>query len=314
MPSFVRPIAAVFALFFVLAAASPALAEQPSTAEALQFIRAGNDAFDAGDYEDAYEAYLSAHEILPEQAIRYRLGQSAMNLGWARQAVYHFERFQEESEDPDRLARVEEWLPELRGQVPGILTVTAEPAGALVVLVSEDGEENLGRAPGEFEVGPGRVRLMARMPGFDAAGWERDVEPDERMEWSPRLAPTDAGVVEAPAQRSPMLLAGYASVGVGVAALAAGGVFTVLQGQATNQVNAYDKQADGANRDELQDLKDGAMTYYRLGTASFIAGGVLTAAGIGLIVFDGMQGDQDGLSLRMGVSGDGGFVTLGGRF
>ena len=314
MPSFARPVALVFALMMTFVFASSAVADQPSTAEALQYIRAGNDAFDAGEYEEAYENYMAAHDILPEQAIRYRLGQSAMNLGWARLAVYHFERFLEESEDAERLARVEEWLPELRENMPGILTVTAEPEGALVVLVTEEGETNLGRAPGEFEVGPGTVRLRARMPGFEAAGWERDVTPDERMEWNPRLAPSEPVAVEPPAERSALAMAGYASAGVGVAALAAGGVFTVLQMQATNQVNTYDKQGDGASPAELQELKDSAMGYYRLGTASFIAGGVLTAAGVGLIVFDRMQGDQDRLTLRMGVHGDGGFVTLGGRF
>ncbi len=306
---------ALATLLLCLSFSATALADQPSTADALQHIRSGNDAFDEGDYETAYEHYLAAHDILPEQAIRYRLGQSAMRMGQVRNAIYHFEAFLQESEDEDRLARVQEWLPELRANIPAIVTVTTRPEGAAIFSITEEEEVGLGRSPGEFEVAPGTIRLEARAPNYETDTFEATAEPGEELTWGTVLTPRDAPPVEDGEGPSTLTIAGWTSTGLGVALLATGGAFSFLQMQSTNLVNEYDKQADGASRGELEAFRSDAETYHGIARISYVAGGVLAATGIGLLVYEGMQDDSDArVSLSVGLTPDGGALTLGGRF
>jgi hypothetical protein len=316
MPGITRISMLVVLMCLMWSFSATAFADEGSTAEVVQLVRAGNDAFDAEDYEEAYRLYSAALELLPEEAIRYRLGQSAMYLGWTRQAVMHFEVFlQEGDEDEERLARVEGWLPDLRANLPAILAVQVAPEGASVYLLHEDGERLLGTSPGEFEVGPGAVRLQARAAGYEAQEWESEVEADDRIEWQPTLVAKPSSVELDEEPLSVLPIAGWASAGVGVALLVTGGAFSFLQSQATEQVNSYDKRAEGATAEELEALRSNALSYNRAARVTYIAGAVLTAAGIGVLVYDGMQGDSNStVSLRIDLGSQGAFLSMGRRF
>lgn len=323
---------AMLAMLVIIAAALlPATAvadEQPSRMEALQLIRAGNDAYDAGDFETAYENYIAAHAILPQPIIRYRMGQSAQELGQIRDAVHHFDLYLEEGDDEEIIARIEEFLPELREQVPALLVIASEPAGAHVILIGEheqlgEHERVLGQTPGEFDIPPGEARVALRQDGHGEETWTETVEPDGRYEWEVELraiSERDTGVaviedrVDARDSES-MAMWGWTSAGLGVALLATGGVFSYLQYEATQTVNDYEKRGEGASREELQGLKDDATGYHRAALSTYIAGGVLAAAGVGILVYDHMRTtDDQALSLEGGFLPGGGFVGISGRF
>ena len=104
--------------------------------------------------------------------------------------------------------------------------------------------------------------------------------------------------------------------------LATGGAFSVLSVNRTNQVNDYDKSAASsgpAGRAEIEDLKDQANSFYRTSLVTYIAGGVITAVGVGTLAYGmtrgGSQGDTEAESARrtrvqFGVGRQGAFLGL----
>ena len=313
---------------------STVVAEEPMTQlEALQLIRSANDAFEEGDYERAYQKYRQAYEVLPEPTIRYRMGQSAEGLGLVREAIGHFEAYLDQGEDEDRLIYIAEAVPRLRQQLPAVVTLTSVPEGAEVVIHG-DREVVVGTTPGEFEIGPGEVKVSLRLEGYQEWVWEGELEVDQAEEWRAELSAEEPGVSELPpvaeakvdldgpveaekAGISVVAISGWSLVGLGAAGLATGGFFSLQQAEATQSVNTYDKQVDTASREELEALKEDAMGHFRMARISYIGGGILAAAGAGLLVFEMMKGDEDrnpGMSLEGGWSPDGAFVGVRGRF
>ena len=299
--------------------------------EALQLIRSANDAFEEGDYETAYSKYEQAYEVLPEPTIRYRMGQSAEGLGRVREAIGHFEAYLDEGDDEERLIYIAETVPKLRQILPAMVTLSSSPAGAEVVLHGEE-PVVLGTTPGVFEVGPGAVKVSLRLDGHQEWVWEGELGANQSEEWEAELDAAEPAVADGPREQegmdlsldpvesegmSVLAISGWSLVGLGVAGLATGGYFSFQQAEATQLVNSYDKQVDTASREELDTLKEEAMGHYQVARISYIGGGILAAAGAGLLVFERMNGGEDrdpGLSLEGGVSPSGGYVGIRGRF
>lgn len=303
-----------------LALGSPAMAQGMSM---LETIRAANDAFESEDYQSAYDLYSEAYEQLPEPTILYRMGQAAENLGMYRVAIEHYTTYLDEGQDIEFIGRIAEVVPMLREKVPAILDVSSEPPGATIVAVDAEGAESeLGVTPAQVDVGPGPVTVVVRADGYEEAIWQEEVDAEGSYSWAPELvaAPPALVVNEDPSRGEGGSLAtwGWTTAGLGVAALATGGVFSLLQNSSTEEVNSYDKRADGASRDELDGLKDDATGYFQTARAAYIAGGVLTAAGVGMLIYNASQGEDaqedDALSFEGGVGPQGGFVGLRGRF
>lgn len=301
-----------------LALGSPAMAQGMSM---LETIRAANDAFESEDYQSAYDLYSEAYKELPEPTILYRMGQAAENLGMYRVAIEHYTTYLDEGQDIEFIGRIAEVVPMLREMVPAILDVSSEPAGATIVAVDAEGAEvELGTTPAQVDVGPGDVTVVLRAEGYEEAIWQQEVEAEGSYSWAPELvAALPALVVEDVSQGEGGNFAtwGWTTAGLGVAALATGGVFSFLQSTTTEEVNSYDKRASGASRDELEGLKSDATGYFQTARAAYIAGGVLTAAGVGMLIYNASQGEEaqdDALSFEGGVGPQGGFVGLRGRF
>lgn len=294
--------------------------EEPmSQIDALQLIRTANDAFEAGNFEEAYGMYQRAYEILPEPTIRYRMGQTAKELGLNREAVEHFEAYEQEGDDPERLAYINETVPTLRAGIPGVVAVETTPEGGQVLMRVEGEEVELGRAPGEFEVPAGEHTLIVRLQGYQEERWSGVIEPDGREGWEVRLSevlPEAQVMEESEAGVSPVQIAGWSSLGVGIVGLAVGGYFSMQQSSATQLVNEYDKRDESASRGELESLKEEATGYYQTARIAYISGGVLTAVGAGLAIFDrlGDDGQEQVVRLDAGFSRQGGYVGLRGRF
>lgn len=144
-------------------------------------------------------------------------------------------------------------------------------------------------------------------------------EPEETIE----LEPLEQ--LEEPDDGPGLGMLGWTSTGLGASMLALGGVMTYFQMDATEQVNQFDRaghreQLDPAEweslRQQQQALRDDANSYYHAAVGAYVAGGVLTAAGLGLLTFDFLDGDDADadLSVGGGVNSSGGMVTIDGRF
>ncbi len=350
-----RRIQAVVAFLVLVMAAcvvvpSVAVADQATGLEAL---RDANDAFDEEDFEAAYDNYEKAYEILGVEMIEYRLGQTAHAMGWAERAIMHYERYREIGDDEEFLSRIDEALPDLREQIQVTLEVRSEPEGAKLTVLEPAGEFEEKQTPVTLTMQPGEVELTLELEGYHPELLERNLEPGEEFVWDPTLVdeseeqPVAELELDEPKAEEPPALAelqefddvdegesslamwGWTTTGVGVSLLAFGGVMSLFQSRTTDQVNELDRASAGAQtqsfeerqslRREQEALRDDAHTYYRVSTGAFIAGGVLTAAGAGLLLHGMMGSDsgseaEEGLSIRGGFSSDGGLISIGGRF
>jgi tetratricopeptide (TPR) repeat protein len=319
-------------------------------------IRAANDAFDAQQFRVAYENYLKARAIIPNEAIHFRLGQTAERLNMPFEAVEHYEDYLSHEPKGDAAERIKERLPALKAALPGRLQIDSSPQGAEVFAVAGNSLERLGRTPLTVDRPRGNVTLELTFPEHASKRTTLSVEggirqtvrveleelpPGQEQEpvatttrtqpetgnegaRSTTTRPSTTGVAGAPGEKSEgssLKAVGFTTIGIGAAVLATGGVFTYFQNDATEKVNSYDKRADGSSRTELAGLKDDANNHYRTALISYIAGGVITAGGVGILVYDGMRKSSNGRAettpgLRLGgaATGQGAWLTISGQF
>lgn len=109
-----------------------------------------------------------------------------------------------------------------------------------------------------------------------------------------------------PAATSWRPIAGWSLVGAGVAGLALGVVFNSASGSAEDDYNAA--IAAGSSAAVINGHADDAESNANLATTGWVAGGVLMAAGVGLLIWDW----TDDAPVRAWVTPQG--VGVGGRF
>lgn len=314
--------------------------EEPTREDGLLALREANDAFDAGEYEKAYESYVEAFEILEVAMIKYRMGQSAEQAGFVARAVEHYESYQETGDDEEFLSRIDAALPELRAQLPATVEIVSEPEGAEIYLYAAEEETLLGETPATVELEAGEVAVALRLADHDEEVVRETLEGGQDYNWSVTLEESEAtsepladgdesadGVdldIEQPDEATDLTVWGWTATGIGVATLALGGVMTAMQSSVTDEVNSFDRSEEGrgatqeeinALRTELDTKRSDARNYYRAATSSYVAGGVLTAAGVGLLIFQNLRGPSDTeLSFDGHIGPQGGYVGFSGRF
>jgi hypothetical protein len=306
---------------------APAEANKPSRElmqEVLALVREGNELFDKGDFAAAYTRYKQAYEKYQQPAILYRLAQSAENMGSLREAVGYYQEFVKLQPNTEAGVKVaQETLPALYAKVKPKVRFVTEPAGA-TIYIGTLATQPIGTTPFETEELPaGKTRVIFRRAGFENAQQEINLgqadEREVRVALIPSAEPVDPPKAKGDSM-SGLAIAGWTSTGVGVATLITAGIFSGLSASATNEVNNYEKRGPGASRTELESLKDSAMSRYNTSLVLYIAGGVLTATGAALLIYDGMQEEaapaQPSTSIWLdgGFDRDGAWVGLQGRF
>ena len=325
--------------------------DEKKTKKVLQLIRSGNDHYDNEEYEKAYGKYTEAYDLYPDPALLVRLGKTAEKLEKYRDAVMYYQKYIDANPKDQTARNLSKRLPDLKEKLPPLIRVESEPAGASIYRGEVTEANKLGETPGEVEVEPGKVTIIITKEGYSKVTKRLEVEKGstttlpvdlEEAEEGRKVAETDAEESDRDVDTLPgddevgepadldepsegksdtnLAVWGYSTLGVGVATLATGTVFAVLTQGAESDVNNYDKRAPGASRSELQDLKDQANSYYRASVVSFVAGGVLTATGAGILTYHFLTAEDDGskeASIRLNggvMPGSGGWVGLSGRF
>lgn len=320
------------ALFVSLICASPVYAQASSDTETaamkvLRLVKDANDEFDRGEFGDALRLYQDAYALYPEPVLLYRIGLSADKLGSKRRAVDAYLAFVDAAKSDDvKALEVTERIAELRATIPPLVTVTTTPAGADVTLNDVNGVV-LGQTPNSFELPSNETTLVIRLTGYRvekrpvtiANGDELSVDVElqklSQLVQSDPPAEDDGGAGE---RGGGLGLGGWGWVttGVGVALLGTGATFAILTSTATSKVNDYDKRAADASRNELEDLKDRANSRHSTSIAAFVAGGVVTAVGVSLVLVDVLTSDDEGSAVAptLGFGQHGAWVGVGGRF
>ncbi len=323
----------VWSFSAVSLAQAPPAPDKETIQQVLGLLKAANASYDAGRYEEALQGYEQAYGLYPDPKMLYRMGQTNERLGRKREAVRSYEEFVSKMPANDANAiTVAAQLPALKAEVKPLVRVSSTPSGANIYVGGLD-RAPVGSTPYEAELEPGPTVFVVRRDGYAPARREVVLEPAGEVTLEVTLTPMGEAASAAAnkassgqdglASKGTLTTGGWVLTGVGGALLITGGVFSLLQSQATDDVNSYNKRQPGrapaTMRAEVQDLKDTASSRHRAALTTYIAGGVIAAAGVGLLLYaNGLPEEGDGPSAgvtwQWGVADGGGWLGLSGQF
>src|SRR5690554_206390 len=269
--------------------------------QVLSLIREANAAFDAGNYTEAANKYEQAYALYPDPSILVRLGKTAEKTGDTSKALGYYNEFVRLLPDDPTSAELATTIANLEKSVAVKVAVTSEPSGASIFVDGEvEPAESL--TPAVLELTPGTYALRLEKDGFVGATESVEVVAGQAPQVSVTL--TRQMLADTPAANfasetvedvdgARLDIYGWTTLGLGVATLATSGVFYALASSAESDVNNYNKRAPDASPADLQDLKDSANTNYDVSTITAIAGGVLTAVGVGLVSYHYLSATED---------------------
>ena len=263
---------------------------------ALKHLQEGNGLLKESLFVAAAKVYRQALAEWDHPGIHYNLALALLNLDQPVEVYQHLEaaiRFGADPLDAEKLEHAKSYLRIIEKQVATV-EVRCEVDGAEVTF---DGQP-LFRAPGRYQglVRAGTHTITASKTGFTTTSRTENLAYDKRT--SVNLKLYTAGDLIEYRRRYPIWRPASVAAFGGVL-LAAGVIFTVQSGR---NFDAYDASSlnvcrvgtggvpgcapGDSNYAALTKLKDRGETYQRLATISFVAGGVIAAAGVVLLVLD----------------------------
>ena len=280
---FAGPLAALL----LLAAAAPAAADDPAALK-----KQGDEAMRTLHYQEALEAYDKAYALKRDPAILYnraRAEQGLANYPAALDAIEEFVRVAPE-ELKQRVPQLAELVDDIRRHV-ALVVVVCPVAGAAVTV---DGKV-VGTTPlaAPIRTSAGAVAIGVEAKGYLPLHKEVTTEGGKLTTVSAALVAEATQAPPPPAPEAPVRtvtyvpagwrVAGYTTLGLGLAGLAGGGVFGGLVAARTSDASPHcpSKACDPVGWSDIAD----ARTFATVSTIAFIAGGVLVAAAIPLLLF-----------------------------
>lgn len=274
----------------------------------LGLLKAASAHYDAKAYDKALPLYKEAYALYPDPAMLYRMGETAEAMGSLREAVGYYDKVAAALPDDPKVKTLVKRLPSLKSKVPPLITITSTPSGANVYKDSVTGDP-IGSTPYEGEAQVGDVTYVLRMDGYETARRVVTHEPAGQQELAVTLQSSQvnepsAGIEEPSPSGGSLRTIGYVTAGTGVALLATGGIFSLLQSSKTDEVNSFDKrgtQSPAQGRAQLQELKDQAESYHSTSLIFYVVGSLVTVAGAGVVAYDMMQSGQEPAAAQTGL-------------
>jgi hypothetical protein len=261
-------------------------AEQQQTAGAL--LLQGNQFLTDGRYGEAEEKYHQALEKWDHPGIHYNLALALLPLNRPLEVHEHLEKalkYGAAALDRDKYDRARNYLVLVEGQL-ATLEVRCDLYGATVNL---DGKA-LFTAPGAYKglVMPGPHTVTATKEGYPTTERSKILLPGTPTTMNIRLF-TEGELIQY--RRRWPLWRPVAVTAAGAALIATGVVLTL---QARNRFDSYDNRVNSKcsnggcppGDSELTNLRDQGNTFQRLAAVSYVAGGVVLAAGVALFTLD----------------------------
>lgn len=278
-------------------AAAPASDDDPEV-----LYRKGNEAYRAGQLEDAYAYYLRAFAQKKSYDVAGNLGAVELELGKARDAAEHLALSAREFPVNGSAAA--------RQKTSEALATARQQIGAVRVAVSADGADvsvdgkrvGVSPLPDELFLDPGQHTLEASKAGVGSAKESVSIARGEARSLTLTLAssttpsasaspaappapPAPTVAPEAPRKSVPLLVAGGV---VGLGALGAGIGLLVASGAKGSDADALlaevrptgtcPNPVAGARCDELKSLRESKDTLHNVGMPLLVGGGVVLAA------------------------------------
>lgn len=235
-----------------------------STPEAVERARSayarGQQAFAAGDFSAALQAFEEAYANVANPIVLVSIGESAAQLGRVETALAAYDAYLRARPDaPDRDEVGQKRAALAAAQAPARLSVTSEPPGADVIL---DGQLTGAKTPVVLEVRPGAHRVSLVLIGYETERVTAELAPGGSDQRAVTLKPSPAPPVAqaaplAPVQPEPPPLvtpqpphaAIIVTASLGAAGVIAGSVLGVLALKERSDFNTHPTEA-GADRGE----------------------------------------------------------------
>lgn len=287
-------------------------ASDPSAPEATDSLyNQGNEAYDRGDLQLAFELYTGAFKLRKSYDIARNLGLVELKLGRFRDAIEHltYSLSLYPSNRADTKKQVIEWLDQAKSQVGKLhLSVSPESADCRVAGASVNAEQR----EDDILVDPGAVKIECRAKGYRVEKRTISIEKGGRADETIRL--TQDGSQPASAQpslgpRTVLIWSGSAAAAAGLGVGAAMGIVSLVKAGEADRMRETLVTGTGRTSPCTAPKADGCEELYALrreqdafGNAAFwmlIAGGV---AGAGTVAY--------GLIVRPPNSTSGGAVVV----
>lgn len=326
--SWVARVCAGFLFVAISSAAVPAAAQEKISEEAKLYFKNGVELIQATppNYQDAYYQFKLAYEKSHSWKVLGNLGLCALKLerdGEALDAYNEYLKSGGKEIDPEERAALERDTLLISGN-SAILNLTSAAPDA--DLIDTRAGSSVPPQTYKFQNGVLALRLRAGTHTLTASSsdgrqekWEVVLTPgksvDHRFAFAaPQAAPVAAPVAPAaqPAQptslpppvsddggKFPLRTVGFVTAGVGAAALV-GGVVTGLLAKSA-ETEAKDACNGSVCPTSAESDFDSAASLATMSNVFFIGGGVLAAAGVGMIVFGGDSSAEAPRSATRGV-------------
>lgn len=123
----------------LVAAPTPAFAQEDERAQARAAFERGVGLFDDGSFQEALTSFQEAYRLRPHPSVRVNMANCYEELGRPMEAIQHFERFllEAESARPAQIREVRATVARLRGSV-GEVFIRVTPEGATVTIDGGD--------------------------------------------------------------------------------------------------------------------------------------------------------------------------------
>ncbi len=266
------------------------------------------------NYQDAYRQFELAREMLlaggsdRSWKVLGNLGLCALKLERDGEALAYYGEYLKtggDQIDPRERAAIERELLLLRGNMTTVTVESSDPSARISVRRQgssaptqlydlDNGKAELGLRAGSLTVTARGEKGTLTWESVLSAGetashkFDFDAKDDTQVDAAPATAPAAATSETPSAQKSgpsTLQIAGYATAGVGVVALGVGGVLGISS--QNKEKSAEEKCIDGVCKEATEGDFDSAKQMASTANILFIAGGVLAATGVTLVIVGG---------------------------
>lgn len=330
-----------------------ALADPRTSEEASLYFSNGVELLqnDPPNYQDAYHQFRRAYEVSKSWKALGNLGLCAFKLERDGEALDHYTEYLRRGGkeiDPGERAALQKEMLLITSNSAVVELSSSEPNVQL--LDSRSGSSAPAQA---YKLTQDKLTLRLRagvhtLTATDRSGrrvsWEVALSPNEELahtfdfskpeapSTAPSPAPSGPGTpnfnqpAAAPTRTGGTVrIAGFVVAGVGAATLIGGGVAGMLSSQKEKEATDAARAANCGERDcpsaaplaSINEDQESAASLARTANVLFIAGGVVAAGGIGMIVFGGpTETTSEGAALQLTITpvvglGGGGFFASG---
>jgi hypothetical protein len=308
-----------FAVAIIAMLASSAAAES----EADVAFKRGRDLFKGGKYTEACAQFEKSQQLDPQLGTLFNLAQCHEKIGKLASARAAYREVLSKDTNADRRRFAADFDKKLAPRVPKLVVqIAGEPNGLTVRL-----GERLIIANTAIELDNGVYALMVRATGMHDVTTRVKINEEGRtttvvvpltpMGSSEVALATQSSQPTGSGGGSPRKTIGIATLAVGGATLATGGVFGLLAMNAwsdAKEVCGGMTCSTTADADRANGLRDKALSRATVSNVLFVAGGAIAVTGLILWLTAPSGEEHSDVAFSAGASGDGASVFVLGRF